>query len=171
MIITKKNVNEECTEPKTFGMLLKERIDNSNSSRTSLGRTIGVHRTTVSDYILDKYLPKEEVFHRIHQVFPDKELYDAYFKAVRTQEPRPNKNLIPEVESYNYYKAEDDIANPARDLRPSKSATLNSDRYVMYSIKHTLQYMMKEGLNELCPADFAVYEKIYKELYDKFKED
>ena len=27
MIITKKNVNEECTEPKTFGMLLKERID------------------------------------------------------------------------------------------------------------------------------------------------
>lgn len=169
MIITKKNVCEE------FGALLKQRIKESKSSMSSLGRAVGVHRTTISDYILGKYLPKEETFHRIHQVYPDRELYDAYFKAARTQEPRPNKNLIPNAEAYNFYKAEDDtvVHNPIEDLTTTKSPTLNdrNDRYIMNSIKHTLQYMTKEGLAELCPTDFAIYEEIYKELYDKFNDN
>lgn len=165
MILTKKNVCEE------FGAILKRRIKDSNSTMTALGRTVGVNRTTISDYTRGKYIPKEEVFHRIHQVFPDKELYDAYFKAARTQEPRPNKNLIPEVETYNFYKAEEEkvTTNSIADLKSIKSATLN-DKYIMYSIKHTLAYMKKERLDELCPADFAIYEEIYKELHSKFKD-
>lgn len=166
MIITKKNVCEE------FGALLKQRIKESKSSMSSLGRAVGVHRTTISDYILGKYLPKEETFHRIHQVYPDRELYDAYFKAAKTQEPRPNKNLIPNAEAYNFYKAEDDtiVHTSIGDLKSTKSATLNN-KYIMYSLKHTLIYMTKEGLDKLCPTDFAIYESIYKEMWDKFKND
>lgn len=165
MIITKTNVYEE------FGNILKKRIEDKKISRSALGKAVGVHRTTISDYILGKYLPKEEVFHRIHQVFPDKELYDAYFKAVRTQEPRPNKNLIPNAEAYNFYKAEEEpVVNgdPIKDLTSKKSVTLN-DKYIMYSLRHTLSYMAKEGLDELCPTDFAIYESMYKEMCGKLK--
>ena len=164
MILTKKNVCEE------FGAILKRRIKDSNSTMTALGRTVGVNRTTISDYTRGKYIPKEEIFHRIHQVFPDKELYDAYFRAARTQEPRPNKNLIPNAEAYNFYKAKDEkvTSNPIADLNSMKSATLN-DKYIMYSLKHTLSYMAKEGLDELCPTDFAIYESMYKEICGKLK--
>lgn len=148
-----------------FGELLLERIKSAKTSRTAFGRTIGVHRTTVSDYILGKYLPTEETFHRIHQVFPDEELYNAYFNAVRSTEPRKNKHMIPNTESYNYYKAE--IDKPVAEYINTVANSIRDDldrEYITMALKFTLDYLKETGARDIAPSDY----KIYKQLYEKY---
>jgi len=169
MIITKKHNSEESTE---FGPLLRQKMSDKKISMKGLGKVVGVHRTTISDYASGKYLPKEETFHRIHQVIPDKDLYDSYFKAVSKSEPRKNKQIIPEPSAYNYYKAEEEsIVNndtPLKDTAGTITVNISiSDKeYISRALKFTLDYF--EGVGKfLAPTDYENYHRLYGEFSDK----
>lgn len=164
MIITKKRNPEEAFE---FGPLLKQKMTDKKISMKSLGKVAGVHRTTISDYAAGKYLPKEETFHRIHQVIPDKDLYDSYFRAVSKSEPRKNKQIIPEPSAYNYYKAEEEsIVNNDTTGTPIVSISISDKEYISRALKFTLDYF--EGVGKfLAPTDYENYHRLYEEFSDK----
>ena len=140
----------------SFGELLLERIKSAKTSRAGLGRTIGVHRTTVSDYVSGKYLPTEETFHRIHQVFPDKELYEAYFEAIGkpTTSNRP-RCMISNAKPYNYYKAE------TEELVSSNAKDTSDTEYIKRALRFTITHLKLNGLDILAPNDYEKYVSIY----------
>lgn len=176
----------------TFGELLKQRMDSATPrvTQTALGKIVGVHRTTISDYVLNKYLPTEETFRRIHQVFPDKELYEAYFAAVGkpVTEHKP-KRIIPENKTYNHYAAkfEQEVeqeaaeekakaaafmseAGPIGDMRrklfqmeqkTTAEVTLHRE-YIARALKYAIESMEKDGTASLCPRDYNTYKELYK---------
>jgi len=152
-----------------FGKLLKERMVNHKPkiTQSSLGRTVGVHRTTISDYIAGKYLPSEETFHRIHQVFPDIELYTAYFDEVEPEQPRKNKPLINNTESYNYFKAGKD--NPSTSVINSitKMVDDTDKEYIKKALAFIIDYMKEAKVDKLAPRDYAMY----VELFDKYSKE
>lgn len=172
MIITKKRNPEEAFE---FGPLLKQKMTDKKISMKSLGKVAGVHRTTISDYAAGKYLPKEETFHRIHQVIPDKDLYDSYFKAVSKSEPRKNKQIIPEASAYNYYKAETEDATKAAEvickaLSESKTSNISTldKEYIACALKLVLNYFNDNDImKQLAPSDYANYVRLYEEYSKK----
>lgn len=150
----------------TFGELLKQRMIDAKITQTALGRSVGVHRTTISDYILDKYLPTEESFHRIHQVFPDKELYDAYFTAVKGTQPRKNKQIIPEATPYNYYKAITEKVGPNQE--DSKSGTDDDDdKYIICALKYMLNHFKFNNIDQIAPGDYMKYQMIFNKYMMK----
>jgi len=171
MIITKKHNSED----NEFGALLRQKLTERKISMKSLGKVAGVHRTTISDYTVGKYLPKEETFHRIHQVIPDKDLYDSYFSAVSKSEPRKNKQMIPETNSYNYYKAETENATKAAEvickaLNESKTSNISTldKEYIARSLKFVIRYFDENSIiKELAPNDYANYVRLYKEYSKK----
>lgn len=172
MIITKKHTIEEVNAP--FSDLLKQKLAEKKITMKGLGKIVGVHRTTISDYVSGKYLPKEETFHRIHQVIPDKDLYDSYFEAVSKTEPRKNKNIIPEATAYNFYKAEeekvtkaDEVANiKLPEVKTSNISTLDKE-YIACALKFVIEYYEKVGLDTLAVQDYVNY----KELYEEFSKE
>ena len=103
----------------TFGTILGKLMRERDISQASLSRSVGVHRTTIGDYVHDKYLPTEETFNRIHQVITDKELYDAFFAATKPQD-RKNKPLISDTnnteKTYNFYTATPESIDDVRDF-------------------------------------------------------
>lgn len=161
MIITKKHV------PNDFGTLLKDKMDSAKVSMTGLGKVVGVHRTTISDYILGKHLPKEETFHRIHQVFPDKDLYDAYFRVVKNNEPRKNKQMIPGAETYNYYEAKNETISKENDSNSTAPVVLSTldKEYIAKALKYTIDSFEKAGMREVAAVEYS----IYKTIYNKFR--
>ena len=168
----------------TFGATLKRIMKSKNITHAALARAVGVHRTTITDYANDKYLPDEEKFHRIHQVIPDKELYDAFFAATKPKE-RKNKSLISDSKDkiYNYYKAQVEDTKKASDfvsdildeLKKSEIASdsideLSTDQEKML-IAHLLVYIIsmleEEGLAVIAPNDYQAYKKLY-EKYEQY---
>lgn len=159
----------------TFCELLRARMDSAKITQSSLGRSIGVHRTTVSDYLHDKYLPNEETFRRIHQIFPDKELYDCYFSEVNGAEPRKNKPLIPEATPYNFYKAAaDDMKATANDMKAAeekyKKNSENSENgilpikistkdrvFISTALSFLINHLEDSGIDQFCPNDYGYY--------------
>ena len=166
MIITKKHAVSE------FGSILKDKMADKKVSMTGLGKIVGVHRTTISDYILGKHLPKEETFHRIHQVFPDKDLYDAYFSAVKETEPRKNKQIIPEVSSYNYYAAENTkaaecIAKKLYEADKIIKQNVSDDVYIAIALREMINRFEQSGMDKFAPKDYAAYKKLYESYTSK----
>lgn len=161
MIITKKHAVGE------FGSILKNKMEEKKVSMTGLGKIVGVHRTTISDYILGKHIPKEETFHRIHQVFPDKDLYDAYFKAVKEAEPRKNRQIIPEATTYNYYAAENTECCQNKKSNESDPCLCPSDsEHIAKALHFMIELFEMSGMDEFAPKDYATYKALY-ERYSK----
>lgn len=152
----------------TFGELLKQRMIDAKITQTALGRSVGVHRTTISDYILDKYLPTEESFHRIHQVFPDKELYDAYFTAVKGSQPRKNKQMIPEAAPYNYYKAITEKVGPNQENVKFETDD-DDDKYIICALKYMLNHFKFNNIDQIAPGDYMKYQMIFNKYTMKQK--
>ena len=148
----------------TFGKLLEKRIEDAGTSRTALGRTVGVHRTTISDYINGKNLPKEETFHRIHQVFPDKELYDAYFNAVKATEPRRNKQIIPGAEPYNWYKA---ITEKVDTNKAKRNESDEDRKYIALALHFLINDLIEKKMDIFAPNDYAKYVELYNKYSGK----
>jgi len=168
MITVKKHISNE------FGNLLKEKMEEKKISMTGLGKIVGVHRTTISDYILGKHLPKEETFHRIHQVFPDKDLYDAYFRAVEATEPRKNKQLIPEAAPYNYYKAETENIKAAEHIckqlveaKAIKDAATSDDTYIAIALTHMVSLFEQTNMSIYAPTDYSAYKRLKEQYQNK----
>lgn len=155
----------------TFGELLKQRMIDAKITQTALGRSVGVHRTTISDYILDKYLPTEETFHRIHQVFPDKELYDTYFTAVKGTQPRKNKQMIPEATPYNYYKAiTEKVGLNQEDIKTdTKAETDDDDKYIIRALQYMLNHFKFNNIDQIAPGDYMRYQTIFNKYMMKQK--
>lgn len=152
------------TDNTEFRELLDKRIKEAKTSRSALGRVVGVHRTTISDYIAGKYLPTEETFHRIHQVFPDKELYEAYFKAVGkpVTENKP-KCMISDAKPYNYYKAQvDDIKaeDASKNSEKPKEVIEDENAYIRRALKFTIEYLLQMKADQLVPKEYELYKKL-----------
>ena len=166
MITITKHVNNE------FGTLLSAKMQSKKISRSELGKIVGIHRTTISDYILGKYLPKEEIFYRIHQVFPDKDLYDAYFTAVNpTSKMRKQKQLIPVATPYNYYKAEAELMKAAEARGKSAQAVPKDNeenKYIFLALDYMVRHFEATGMHIYAPSDYAAYKKL-KEKYAEQK--
>lgn len=147
----------------TFGSTLKELMKSKKITHAALGRSVGVHRTTIGDYVNDKYLPTEETFHRIHQVIPDKELYDAFFAATKPKD-RKVKPLIQPVTSYNFYKAKEDVVTETRNFINAAKEEYNNNL-----IAHALAYVVStyetENLMSIAPNDY----ESYKALLDTYR--
>lgn len=160
MITVKKHVE--------FGSLLKAKMDARGISMSRLGKTVGVHRTTISDYIYGKHLPKEETFHRIHQVITDKDLYDAYFRAVKAGEPRKNKQLIPEATPYNYYKADAEAMKAAEDVfKKSSTSSTSDDAYIYIALSQMVTFFEETNLCSFAPTDYAAYLRLKEQYQNK----
>lgn len=165
MITVKKHVE--------FGSLLKAKMDARGISMSRLGKTVGVHRTTISDYIYGKHLPKEETFHRIHQVITDKDLYDAYFRAVKSGEPRKNKQLIPEATPYNYYQAEaehmkaENIRKQLNEAKAIKAAATSDDTYIAIALTHMVDLFEQTDMSIYAPTDYAAYKRLKEQYQNK----
>lgn len=151
-----------------FGELLHAKMRQKEISMTALGKTIGVHRTTISDYTSGKYLPKEETFHRIHQVIPDKELYDAYLRAVNQGEPRKNKQLIPEATPYNYYKADAEDMKAAEEVfKKSSTSSTSDDTYIYIALSQMVTFFEETNLCSFAPTDYAAYLRLKEQYKNK----
>lgn len=155
-----------------FGETLQKLMKAKKITHKALGSAIGVHRTTIGDYVNGRSVPNEENFHRIHQVIPDKELYDAYF-AVTKPKDRKNKPLINESVTYNYYTAENDSAEDVKDFVERAISTheivirnnLEENKLIAHALVYVVAAFEEEGLQALAPNDYLAY----KILVEKYK--
>lgn len=160
----------------TFAETLRRLMKEKGITHKALSSTVGVHRTTITDYVNSRRLPPEEVFHRIHQVLPDKELYDAYFAETRPKD-RKNKPLISADNSvYNYYAAKQenlDEINRNLDLILKKYGEKVAEKqdkdeyYIAHALMYLVNFMQHENLNKLFPTDYIRYVKLL-EKYNKY---
>lgn len=176
----------------TFGSVLKQIMKEKKITHAALARAIGCHRTTITDYANDKYLPSEETFHRIHQVITDKALYDAFFAAVKPKE-RKNKDLISEGKAYNYFTAKEEnistkekesdlsenednlikaAASVPEDEESAKkfvdSLSESDKKYIAHAIVFILAHFDEHGFNVLAPDAYAAYQNLYNNIFSKY---
>ena len=160
----------------TFAETLRRLMKENNITHKALSSTVGVHRTTITDYVNGRRLPPEETFHRIHQVLTDKELYDAYFAEARPAE-RKNKPLIDSSGCvYNYYKAKQEklsdinetlglILQKYEEKVAEKRTT--DEYYIGHALVYLIEFMQRENLSKLFPTDYIRYVKLL-EQYSKY---
>lgn len=149
----------------TFGSVLRQLMKDKKITHAALARSVGVHRTTITDYVNDKYLPDTEKFNRIHQVIPDKVLYDKFFSVVEPN-ARKQKELVSKEGTYNFYKAK---LEKALEITTSIGVDKSDEEYqiIARALLFTLTEMSKNNITLLSPELYSKYKKVY-EKYEKY---
>lgn len=181
----------------SFGTTLKQAMKEKKLTHAAVARSVGCHRTTITDYANDKYLPSEETFHRIHQLIPDKALYDAFFAAVKPKD-RKNKELISEGKAYNYFTAKDEDIKESADQQPTEDQVIDTNKerlikavtsipkedaeakkfvddlsdadkqYIAHALVFIIAYFEDQGLTVLAPDAYLAYQKLFDNYFSNF---